>query len=117
MCSRLNATTYELKTLFVQVVAKSRMPRKAASNAPRFVTLADLHREGAKLWMACRGCNKINSLTPHTLIGGRGGFARPDVVPEEIERTTIAEVAAKLKCSRCGGRDVEKDGGVPRLLG
>lgn len=72
----------------------------------RFVTLADLHREGAMLWMQCRSCGRINSLTPHTLTGGKGGFARPDLVTPEME-VTLADTAAKLKCSSCGGRDIE----------
>lgn len=73
----------------------------------RFETLADLHRAGGRLWTACKQCGHIARPTAVTLTGGAGGgFARPDLVTPAME-VSIESVAARLKCSSCGARDVE----------
>ena len=56
--------------------------------------------------MQCRGCGKIAYLSPRTLAGTPGG-PRPDIATEAMHSTTVAAAIAKLKCSRCGEKDVD----------
>jgi len=56
------------------------------------VTLRDLDREGRLLWCYCAGCCHEVEVPPLSL-GLPGEVAVPDV-------------AARLKCSRCGGREI-----------
>jgi ribosomal protein L44E len=71
---------------------------------PQFVTLADLYRKNCNLWMQCKGCGRVNTLTVWRLMGRT--FVPNQTVPE-MEDTTIASVLARVKCSSCGGREVE----------
>lgn len=61
--------------------------------ASKYVTLADLIPDSAVLYCSCRRCKRIGTLSA-------------DEVPRPLD-TPIADVKAHLRCSYCGGRDVE----------
>lgn len=67
-------------------------------------TIADLIAENCNLWLRCRGCGRVNTLTPHALAGRV--YAPSEAVPE-MAALTIAGVIARLRCSGCGGREAE----------
>ena len=74
-----------------------------AGVTPRFETLADLQAERCLLLIRCKGCNKYVDRTVHQLTGKPWG---PDLPPGDLTET-IASVVARLRCSNCGGNDVE----------
>ncbi|MEJ5976987.1 hypothetical protein WG901_10105 [Novosphingobium sp. PS1R-30] len=67
-------------------------------------TLADLHRLNCNLWAQCLGCNKINTLMTSVLAGRIGN---PGGYHEGMEKITIGDVLARMKCSSFGGRDFD----------
>jgi hypothetical protein len=72
--------------------------------APRFETLADLHNERCNLLIHCRGCEQYRERTAYQLAGVPWA---PDALPDNLDELTIAGILDRLKCRRCGGRDVE----------
>lgn len=66
-------------------------------------SLADLQAECCNLLIHCTGCDQWVEKSVHQLTGKPWG---PDLPPGDLTET-IASVKAKLKCSRCGSREVE----------
>lgn len=69
----------------------------------RFETLADLQAERCVLLIQCQGCEQWSEKTVHQLNGMPWG---PDLPPGELT-VKITDIIAKLKCSRCGSKDVQ----------
>lgn len=69
----------------------------------RIDTLADLQRHRCNLLIHCRGCNKWSERSVHQLTGMPWG---PDLPPGDLTEK-LPSVVARLKCSNCGGRDVD----------
>jgi hypothetical protein len=67
----------------------------------RIATAADLVAENCNLWLQCRGCGRVNTLTPHALAGRV--FAPGEVRPE-LAALSIDAILNRLRCSSCGGR-------------
>lgn len=76
-------------------------PTHRYTGAVPILTLADLQAENSDLLLTCRGCARINTMTPHALAGRV--FVPGDVLPA----LPIADVLARLRCSRCGSREAE----------
>lgn len=67
-------------------------------------TLADLAAEKRDLTVTCRGCGRLNTLTPHRLAGVTWMPGEP---PAVLAGITIAQALARMRCTRCGAREVD----------
>lgn len=65
------------------------------ASGPRKVVLGDAVRDRRRLWVYCELCGHQSHLDPAEL-ARRVGYDRP-----------IVELKRRMRCSRCGGREVD----------
>ena len=76
--------------------------RQARPTHPAPATLGEVAAKGLKLWVWCNGCSHNKTLAVASLIARLG------------RNFPVPRLGARLRCSACGGRDIDARPDWPR---